>query len=78
MIVDAHPELRKKGDDRHFWAKGYYVDTVGRNEKEIREYIKNQAEADKRDEDEGGFHIPLGVASIRGFFNTSILGATKY
>jgi putative transposase len=51
MIFDAHSEMRNKGGDRHFWAKGYYVDTVGRNEKEIREYIKKQAEDDLLDED---------------------------
>ena len=45
MIFDAHPEYKQKGN-RHFWAKGYYVDTVGRNEEEIKKYIKNQLEAD--------------------------------
>lgn len=30
--------------DRHFWARGYYVDTVGRNKKQIQEYIKHQLE----------------------------------
>lgn len=29
-----------------FWARGYFVDTVGRNEKAIKEYIKNQLEED--------------------------------
>ena len=46
MVFDRHPELKNKGN-RHFWAKGYYVDTVGRNEEEIKRYIKNQVEADK-------------------------------
>lgn len=32
----------------HFWARGYYVSTVGRDENAIREYIKNQEMADKR------------------------------
>jgi putative transposase len=32
----------------HFWARGYYVSTVGRDENAVREYIKNQEEADKR------------------------------
>lgn len=45
MIFDLHPEYKNKGG-RHFWARGYYVDTVGRNEEEIRKYIKNQIEAD--------------------------------
>ncbi|THF72493.1 IS200/IS605 family transposase [Cohnella fermenti] len=46
MIFDRHPEYRQKGN-RHFWAKGYYVNTVGRNEAEIRKYIQNQVEADQ-------------------------------
>ena len=37
MIFDMYPEFKQKGG-RHFWAKGYYVDTVGRNEEEIRIY----------------------------------------
>ena len=32
----------------NFWARGYYVSTVGRDEKMIREYIKNQEEEDKQ------------------------------
>ena len=51
MIFDKHPEYRQKYAGRHFWATGYYVDTVGRNEEQIREYIKNQ---DKRDMEEEG------------------------
>ncbi|MHB1654580.1 MAG: IS200/IS605 family transposase [Desulfitobacteriaceae bacterium] len=46
MIFDRHPECKQKGN-RHFWAKGYYVNTVGRNEEEIKKYIKNQVEADR-------------------------------
>ena len=46
QIFDRHPEFREKGN-RHFWAKGYYVNTVGRNEEEIKKYIKNQVEADQ-------------------------------
>jgi putative transposase len=33
---------------QHFWARGYYVSTVGRDEQAIREYIKNQEQEDKR------------------------------
>lgn len=46
MIFDRHPEFKQKGN-RHFWAKGYYVNTVGKNEEEIKKYIKNQFEADR-------------------------------
>ena len=33
---------------QHFWARGYYVSTVGRDEQVIREYIRNQEQEDKR------------------------------
>ena len=46
MIFDRHANLKYKYGNRHFWCRGYYVDTVGRNEKVIREYIKNQTEED--------------------------------
>jgi putative transposase len=46
MIFDKHPEYRRKGN-RNFWARGYYVNTVGRNEAEIRKYIRDQVEADQ-------------------------------
>ena len=47
MIFDRHANLKYKYGDRHFWARGYYVDTVGRNKKQIPEYIRNQLEEDK-------------------------------
>lgn len=46
MIFDRHANLKYKYGSRHFWCKGYFVDTVGRNEKAIREYIKHQMEED--------------------------------
>jgi putative transposase len=49
MIFDRHPVKKQKGD-RHFWARGYYVDTVGRNEEQIRNYIKHQEQEDRDDE----------------------------
>ena len=39
---------RRNFSGMHFWARGYFVSTVGRDEKTIREYIRNQEEADKR------------------------------
>ena len=42
MIFDRHANLRYKYGNRHFWCRGYYVDTVGRNEKAIQEYVRNQ------------------------------------
>jgi putative transposase len=47
MMFDRFPEYRTKTGGQHFWAKGYYVDTVGRNEEMIRKYIKDQTENDK-------------------------------
>ena len=47
MIFDRHANLKYKYGDRHFWARGYYVDTVGRNKKQIQEYIKRQLETDQ-------------------------------
>lgn len=47
MIFDRHANLKCKYGDRHFWARGYYVDTVGRNKRQIQEYIKRQLEEDQ-------------------------------
>ena len=47
MIFDRHANLKYKYGNRHFWARGYYVDTVGRNKKQIQEYIKNQLREDE-------------------------------
>ena len=47
MIFDRHPEMRGKLG-RHFWARGYYVETVGDvNEEAIKEYIRLQEESDQ-------------------------------
>ena len=48
MIFDRHANLKYKYGNRHFWARGYFVDTVGRNKKQVAEYIKNQLEEDKQ------------------------------
>ena len=48
MIFDQHANLKYKYGNRHFWCRGYQVDTVGRNEKVIQEYIKRQLEEDQR------------------------------
>lgn len=46
MIFDRHANLKYKYGSRHFWAIVYFVDTVGRNERAVKEYIKNQLEED--------------------------------
>ena len=47
IIVDRHANLKYKYGNRHFWCRGYYVDTAGKNAKKIQEYIQKQLEEDK-------------------------------
>jgi len=47
MIYEQFGELKYKYKNREFWCKGYYVDTVGKNESRIAEYIRQQLEEDK-------------------------------
>ncbi len=47
MIFDRHANLKYKFGNRHFWAEGYYVSTVGLNEATIKKYIQNQEKHDK-------------------------------
>ena len=50
MIFDKHPELGSKWD-RSFWARGYYVTTVGNvNEETVKEYIRRQTEESMNEE----------------------------
>ena len=46
MIFNRYANLKHRYRNRHFWCRGYYVDTVGRNEGAIKEYIKNQLQED--------------------------------
>ena len=46
MIFDRHANLKYKYGRRNFWSRGYFVDTVGKNERVVQEYIKNQQERD--------------------------------
>ena len=53
MIFDRHPEYREKYN-RHFWARGYYCETVGNvNEDTIKMYIAEQYERDRMEGDSG-------------------------
>ena len=47
MIFDRHANLKYKYGSRHFWCRGYYVDTVGKNKTVIEEYIRNQLVEDE-------------------------------
>lgn len=46
-IFERHANLKYKYGNRRFWCKGYYVDTVGRNEKVIKKYIQEQLQEDR-------------------------------
>lgn len=46
MIFERHANLKYRYGSRHFWCRGFYVDTVGKNEKKIQEYIRNQLQED--------------------------------
>ena len=46
-MFNKYPELRKKYWGSHFWSRGYYVNTVGRNEDQIRQYIRDQDKLDR-------------------------------
>ena len=46
MIFDKFANLKYRYGNRHFWCRGYYVDTVGKNEKKIAEYIHTQLQDD--------------------------------
>ncbi len=46
MIFDRHANLKYKFGNRHFWAEGYYVRTVGLNEATIKKYIQEQESHD--------------------------------
>ena len=46
MIFDRHANLKYKYGNRHFWCRGYYVDTVGKNENKIAKYIRNRLQED--------------------------------
>ena len=46
MIFERHANLKYKYGNRHFWCRGYYVDTVGKNTAKIKEYIQNQLKED--------------------------------
>ena len=46
MIFEKYANMKYKYGNRHFWCRGYYVDTVGRNRKVIEQYIRNQLQED--------------------------------
>ena len=50
MLYDRHPELQSKWD-KAFWARGYYVETIGNiTDEAVQKYIKEQAEESRRED----------------------------
>ena len=47
-LARVYGERKRNFVGQHFWARGYFVSTVGRDEMVIREYIKNQEKEDER------------------------------
>ena len=47
MIFDRHANLKYTYGSRHFWCRGCYVDTVGKDKRAIEEYIRNQLKEDE-------------------------------
>jgi putative transposase len=47
-LARVYGERKRNFVGQHFWARGYWVSTVGREERVIREYIRKQEEEDKR------------------------------
>ena len=50
MIFEKYANMKYKYGNRHFWCRGYYVTTVGKNKKAIQEYIRNQLQEDYADD----------------------------
>ena len=46
IIFEKYANMKYKYGNRHFWCRGYYVDTVGKNKKAIEQYIRNQLQED--------------------------------
>jgi len=55
-LARVYGENRRNFVGQHFWARGYFVSTLGRDEAVIKEYIRRQEEQDKRDD-----QLKLGI-----------------
>ena len=58
-IFERYNSLRQNFRGHHSWARGYYVSTVGLDEAKVRNYIKNQEEADRLGESESSSSDPF-------------------
>ena len=80
MIFDRHANLKYKYGNRKFWCTGYYVSTVGRNEKAMKEYIRNQLREDYlADQMSMKVYRPLhrGASSKRQIKSAPLRGAAR-
>ena len=80
MIFEKYANLKYKYGNRHFWYRGYYVSTVGRNWCAIEEYIKNQLQEDYTDDQLSikEFVDPFTGEPVRGGKQTKApLGAAR-
>lgn len=50
MLYEQFGELKYKFRNREFWCRGYYADTVGKNESRMKEYVENQRKEDEMGE----------------------------
>jgi putative transposase len=86
-LARTYGERKRNFVGQNFWARGYFVLTVGRDEAAIREYIKNQEQEDKRlDQLNLGAHgrlgnqgrgCPAGEALMRPSVHESVPGPTR-
>ena len=75
MIYDRHPEMQSKWN-KSFWARGYYVETIGNiTDEAVQKYIKEQAE-ESRKEDSRGKEVPLYSGPVT-VLATSPFGASS-
>ena len=80
MIFDRHAHLKYKYGNRHFWCRGYYVDTVGKNTKKIQEYIQHQLQEDLTNDQISLFESVdpfTGEPVKKGKYNTALAVARE-
>ena len=70
MIFDRHVNLKYEYGNRHFWCRGYYVDTAGRNARVIEEYISLAVKSRKMQTTAGKYHFERFV--VRRFFAAAV------
>ena len=70
MIFDRHVNLKYEYGNRHFWCRGYYVDTVGRNARVIEEYISLAVKSRKMQTTAGKYHFERFV--VKRFFAAAV------